>query len=289
MITTVNYHLTKACNFKCKYCYAQFKDIHEEGLPKAKQFEVVRQLAESGKFRKINFAGGEPTLVPHITELIQYAKSLGLETSIVTNTSQIDFEWVKNISSYLDILAISIDSLNLETNIKIGSNQSGKILSINNLRNISTACQCFGVQLKINTVVSKFNHTEKLTDFVNEMQPFRWKILQATEVKGQNDCNFEEVAVSTDDFLYFCSRNSKGLLPEIKVVKESNELIKGSYIMVDCLGRFFDSSQSCHNYSAPILEVGVKNALNQINVDSQKFIARNGNYSTIKENIVCTF
>lgn len=289
MITTINFHLTKACNFKCKYCYARFDDIHESGLSKAKQFEVVRQLAESGKFHKINFAGGEPTLIPHIMELIQYAKSLGLETSIVTNGSQIDFEWVKNISSYLDILAVSVDSINPEINIKIGSNQSGKTLSINNLYNIATACHCFGILLKINTVVSQFNHTEKLTDFVNEMKPFRWKILQATEVKGQNDFNFEEVTVLTDDFLCFCSRNIKGLLPEIKVVTESSDLIKGSYIMVDCRGRFFDSSKSYHNYSDSILEVGTENALNQITVDSQKFIARNGNYSTIKENMLCTF
>ncbi|GAB6120576.1 hypothetical protein [Dysgonomonas termitidis] len=70
---------------------------------------------------------------------------------------------------------------------------------------------------------------------------------------------------------------------------ENNELIKGSYIMVDCLGRFFDNSKNCHSYSDKILETGVENALNQINVDSQKFIARNGNYSTIRENILCTF
>jgi radical S-adenosyl methionine domain-containing protein 2 len=59
--------------------------------------------------------------------------------------------------------------------------------------------------------------------------------------------------------------------------------------MVDCIGRFFDNSKSRHSYSDRILEVGVNNALCQINVDSQKFMERNGNYSTIKNTESCTF
>jgi radical S-adenosyl methionine domain-containing protein 2 len=289
MITTVNLHLTKACNYKCKYCFARFNDIHEAGLSKAEQLELIRQLAVSGKFLKINFAGGEPSLVPHISELIQYAKSLGFETSIITNGSSIDFEWVKTMSPYLDILAISVDSVNSDTNIKIGSNQVGKTLSINTLKNISTACSCFGVQLKINTVVSKFNCRETLTGFINEMKPFRWKILQAIKIEGQNDAIFSDISVNLPDFEYFCSRNKTGILPEIKVITEHNELIKGSYIMVDCLGRFFDNSKSRHSYSDRILKIGVNCALCQINVDNQKFKERNGNYSTIKNTELCTF
>jgi radical S-adenosyl methionine domain-containing protein 2 len=289
MITTINFHLTKSCNFNCKYCFAKFNDIQGNGLSKSEQIELIRQLAESGKFRKINFAGGEPTLVPHIAELIQYAKSIGFETSIVTNGSRIDFEWVKNISPYLDILAVSVDSINSETNIKIGSNQKGNGLSVNDLKNIATACHCFGIELKINTVVSKFNVYETLTDFINEIKPFRWKILQATKITGQNDEGFEQIEISTNDFSYFCSRNKTNILSEINVVTENNEMIKGSYIMIDCLGRFFDDSRNCHSYSNSIIEHGVEMALSQINVDSQKFIARNGNYTTIKNDNLCTF
>jgi radical S-adenosyl methionine domain-containing protein 2 len=280
IISTVNFHLTNACNFHCKYCFARFTDVQSDRLTFAEQKELIRQLAESKKFRKINFAGGEPTLVPNIVELIKYAKSLEFETSIVTNGSRIDAEWVKNISPYLDILAVSVDTLNYETNIKIGSNQQGKTLSIDNLKNIATACHNFGVQLKINTVVSHFNKDEKLTDFINEIHPFRWKILQATKVIGQNDKDFDCVKVNFADFENFCNQSKAGLFPKIKAVTESNDLIRGSYIMIDFAGRFYDSSQQKHTYSGKILEIGVKVALNQINVDNQKFVRREGNYST---------
>ena len=110
MITTINFHVIKACNYKCKFCYATFNDINVKGMSKAQQFETIQLLSKSNKFKKINFAGGEPTLIPHICELIKFAKELGFETSIVTNASMIDSQWVKKISPYLNILALSIDS-----------------------------------------------------------------------------------------------------------------------------------------------------------------------------------
>ena len=236
-------------------------------------------MSESNKFRKINFAGGEPTLVPNIAELIKYAKSLGFETGIVTNGSKIDAEWVKNIVPFLNILAVSVDTLNYETNIKIGSNQKGKTLSVDNLKCIAATCHNFGVQLKINTVVSHFNKDGKLTDFINEIRPFRWKILQATKVIGQNDKDFDCVKVNSTDFENFCNQNRNGLSPEIKAVCESCDLISGSYIMIDFAGRFYDSSQQKYTYSNKILEIGVKAALSQISVDNRKFARREGNYS----------
>ena len=39
---------------------------------------------------------------------------------------------------------------------------------------------------------------------------------------------------------------------------ESNELMRGSYVMVDPAGRFFDNVEGGHTYSRPILEVGVE-------------------------------
>lgn len=282
MITTINFHLTKACNFKCRYCFARFNDISEAGLTKKQQLELINLLSKSGKFKKINFAGGEPTLLPHIKDLIIYSKSLGFETSIVTNGSKIDFDWVKSISPYLDILAISVDSVNPNTNLIAGCNDSGITLTTDKIKDISTACRIFGVSLKINTVVSQFNFNEKLTDFINEIKPFRWKILQATKIIGQNDNEFSNIEVSVDSFKRFCEMNKTGLLNEIKVIVEDNETIKGSYLMVDCLGRFFDNSNSSHSYSNPILKVGLDEALANITFDSQKFIKRHGNYSTIK-------
>ena len=79
-------------------------------------------LAMSG-MKKINFAGGEPFTKPKfLGELVKYCKEdLKLESvSIVSNGSLIKENWFEKYGQYLDILAISCDSFNEETNKLIG-------------------------------------------------------------------------------------------------------------------------------------------------------------------------
>lgn len=285
MLPTVNFHLIKACNYGCKFCYATFEDIKQKGLSEPEQYELMRLLAQSTKFRKINFAGGEPTLVPHIKKLIKHAKFLGFETSIVTNGSKIDAEWVKEMSSYLNILALSVDSIDDNTNLKSGRNEKGKVIPKEKLLEIAEVCHIYGIHFKVNTVVFKLNKLEYLTDFVNQLKPFRWKVLQVTRVEGQNDRQFDELKISDEEFENFCQSNEQKLLPDIKFVKEPANILQGSYLMIDMLGRFYDSSKGCHSYSKPILEVGVEQAMKEINVDIEKFTQREGNYSVTDETI----
>lgn len=273
-ITTINYHLTKKCNFKCKYCFARFNDIEGTSmLQEEESLRLIKMLANSGRFDKINFAGGEPFLAPHLANLIKCAKEYGLKTSVVTNGSKLSPNMIEQMAKYLDILAISIDSINRETNTSMGN-----FISLEKLPLIIKSIHRWNIKLKINTVVSSFNKNESLTAFINEIKPFRWKILQVTRIKGQNDEDFNEVAVSKAEFESFLNRNKIGLIPDIKVIGETENMMIGSYCMVDCKGRFFDNSLETHRYSAPILEIGVENALKQIENSYDKFIERNGKY-----------
>lgn len=49
--------------------------------------------------------------------------------------------------------------------------------------------------------------------------------------------------------------------------------------MVDPAGRFFDNANGTHNYSRPILEVGINAAIEVVNYDLPKFLARGGQYN----------
>lgn len=284
MIPTVNYHLLKACNYQCKYCYATFDDIKEKSISKKEQKKLITLLAQSKLFRKINFAGGEPLLVPHIQELIQLAKEQGMTTSIVTNASLLTKEWILNIHTYLDILTISIDSADKETNLLIGrKDRQGNTVNTEKLIQIAELCHSLGINLKINTVVNRFNKNEILTPLINAMYPFRWKVLEATKVEGQNDAQYSAISAEKSDFENFCIRNQNGLSENIKFVPEPADIIQGSYLMIDMLGRFYDSNSGKHSYSPKIMEVGIEKALSQINVNIQKFHAREGDYEVNTE------
>ena len=87
-VPSVNYHLWKPCNMKCKFCFATFQDLDPSVLPEGHLgredcISVVEALAHAG-FQKINFAGGEPTLCPWLPDLIMLAKELGL-TKVFTS------------------------------------------------------------------------------------------------------------------------------------------------------------------------------------------------------------
>lgn len=79
-------------------------------------------LADLG-MKKLNLSGGEPFYHPsYLGEICKYAKEvLGLESvSIVSNGSLIKRTFFSGYGKYLDILAISVDSFDEDTNVKIG-------------------------------------------------------------------------------------------------------------------------------------------------------------------------
>lgn len=282
IISTINFHLIKACNFKCQFCYATFNDINEKGLQFENQKKIITELASLQQFQKVNFAGGEPTLIPRIKDLIQHTKSLGFETSIVTNASKINSSWIEEVSPFLDIICLSIDSVNQESNLASGRNQNGKTLASDHFLKLAEAAHRSGIALKINTVASQFNKNEVITPYINLLAPFRWKVLQATKVEGQNETQYQNYRITAKEFMQYCQKNKNTLSPNVKFIPEASTVIQGSYLMVDPIGRFFDSESKTHKYSKRILKIGAEQALSQINPNFSKFIAREGNYSTLR-------
>ena len=270
----------------CKFCFATFQDVKQTILPKGhlpreQALEVVKMLSQYG-FEKISFAGGEPTLCPWLPELIELAKDLGMTTMIITNGSNLSDRFLKNNHEKLDWIGISIDSLSGNSNLKIGRAISGsKALCLDDYKSIVTKVKAHGYGLKINTVVNSMNFAEDMTDFINYAQPERWKILQALPISGQNDSKIDNMIVNELQFQSFVRRH-ESLNQFTNVVVETNSMIKGSYAMVDPAGRFFDNVEGVHNYSKPILDTGIENAIKEVNYNFEKYIFRGGRYNWIK-------
>ena len=123
-IPSVHYHLWRACDMRCVFCFATFQDIEVELLPKGHlgrddSLAVVDSLAYAG-FEKLNFAGGEPTLCPWLPDLIRRANDLGMTTSVVTNGSLITDDWLDQIDGGLCWATLSIDSAHSDTLLRTG-------------------------------------------------------------------------------------------------------------------------------------------------------------------------
>lgn len=282
-VPSVNYHLWKPCNMRCGFCFATFQDVKQDTLPKGHLSQedsllLVDTLAQWG-FEKINFAGGEPTLCPWLSELIALAKERGMVTSIVTNGSRITSEWLDELNGNLDWIALSIDTVDPEKLKWAGRAVQNKPISRDGYLQIIDGIKRNGIRLKINTVVTSATWEENFADFIRAASPERWKILQALAVDGQNNGRIDKYAVNAAQFERYVKRNRSVESEGIVVVPENNEMMTGSYIMVDPAGRFFDNTQGAHTYSSPILEVGIADALKEVSVNAERFRQRGGRYA----------
>jgi len=279
IIPSINFHLWEPCNMSCEFCFATFQDVKQiilpKGhLPKEQAIKIVKQIAAFG-FEKITFAGGEPTLCPWLPELIKTAKTEGLTTMVVTNGSKLTDTFLEKNKNYLDWIAISIDSLKGTTNQIIGRKMSNnKTLSKDYYLSIIKKIKKYNYGLKINTVVTAVNYKEDLNNFIKEANPKRWKVLQVLPIKGQNDKSIDVLKISKKEFNLFIENHSTCN----NLVTEENDEMKGSYVMVDPAGRFFSNTKGYHEYSNPILNVGIEKAYSQMDYNYTKFINRNGLY-----------
>ncbi len=276
---TVNYHFTSACNMRCKFCFADFRDCREASLSQHKG--IIRAIASArplpgGMTRRINFVGGEPTVNPLLGELVAEAINCGLRASMVTNGYMLARSAaLPDYVRHLELVGVSIDSLNGLTNLRNGRAVNGQTVSAEEWFGLFDKLTTLGVKIKINTVVGDFNCHENLSAFILKAKPnlLRWKVLQAMPVEGQNCDSLDmwDQGVTADRFNEFVKRHRHA-----EPVVESESLMRGSYVMISPDGRFFDSTTGHHRYSSPILTVGLDAALSEISFDEAKFRARGG-------------
>lgn len=65
---------------------------------------------------------------------------------------------------------------------------------------------------------------------------------------------------------------------DLNPIYETNDDMKGYYLMIDPLGRFFQNTNNEQRFSDSILEVGLIEAIYQTGWDFGKFIGRGGKY-----------
>jgi radical S-adenosyl methionine domain-containing protein 2 len=149
-------YLRRKCNYACEFCFHTSKNINILPLDEAKR--GLRLLAEAG-MKKLNISGGEPFLKPDfIGKIFQFCKEeLHLEScTVVNNGSKVTEQWLDAYGRYLDIMAISCDSFEVETNIELGRAEHGKGTHIGRVFQVADWCRARGIRVKINSVITRY-------------------------------------------------------------------------------------------------------------------------------------
>ncbi len=270
---SINFHLLRPCNARCRYCFARFPETPTR-LSGTEAIAVMRHVREAGG-EKINFVGGEPTLHPEIERLIVAAKELGFTTSIVSNGARLTQLLSSPGGALLDWVGLSVDSTTDEGNALVGRGRPGYVAQV--LAHAEQA-RANGAAVKLNTVVTRLNATEDLSDLVLRIAPERWKVFQVLRVRGQNEDTISDLMVDAAAFRAFVARHAGLADADIPVIAEDNDSMTDSYAMIDPLGRFFGNTGGIHRIGPPILEVGARESLASVGFDSEKLVERGGEY-----------
>ncbi|KAJ8978486.1 hypothetical protein NQ317_002073 [Molorchus minor] len=279
---SVNYHFTRKCNYECGFCFHTAKTSYMLNLDDAK---VGLRMLKNAGMEKINFSGGEPFLPKrgrHLGEMVKYCKK-GITITICLHCIQWILNYRKEYGEYVDIMAISCDSFNENTNKAIGRGQGTKN-HIEQLMKVCNWCNKYSVLFKINTVINTYNQDEDMTLEINRLNPIRWKVFQCLLIDGENAGpnalrNAERFYISEDVFNKFLDRHK-----EVKsLVPESNTKMQNSYLILDEYMRFLDCRNGSKTPSKSILDIGVKNALKFSGFDECMFKKRGGIYKWSKE------
>lgn len=269
----VNFHLYPRCNLHCTFCYAGFPDTRTH-LPLAQAKDVIDRLAAAGT-DKITFVGGEPTLHPHLAELVRHAASLGLVTCVVTNGARLR-QVLDDAGDALHWVGLSIDSGLEDVQAALGRDKGNHIAkSIEHADELRRR----GIRIKLNSVITSLNCQEDMSALVRRIGPDRWKIFQVLRIEGENEDKVEPLLITEEQFKAFVLRHEHLAAEGLAPVAEDNDAMRGSYIMIDPQGRFFTNENGRYVVSKPIVDVGVEAALAEVRWRQDKFIARGGVYS----------
>lgn len=250
----INLHILEACNFRCRQCFSKFGT--EKLLPVEDWKKIIDNCIAGADVAEFNIAGGEPMLYPGLVELVQYIRDKGVKVSLITNGSLMDEEWIKSCAGMYETIGFSVDSINNETNRKIGRcDRNGKTIPAGRIVELCGLIRKYapGCRIKINTVVSALNKDEAMSDFIDEIAADRWKILRMKPFQYGSFSNLD-IQVSDEEFEEFVERNreknrekDKEDGKEAGVETARREVVvepdmKASYVLIDSNGCLLDNA-----------------------------------------------
>jgi radical SAM protein with 4Fe4S-binding SPASM domain len=109
-LLSMEIEFSRVCNFRCSYCYVDEKVEIASELSREEIKDVILQAKALGA-RKIIILGGEPSIYPHLVEMLLFLSKEGLEVEMFTNGSGIDTALATVLANQKVRIALKMNSL----------------------------------------------------------------------------------------------------------------------------------------------------------------------------------
>jgi len=178
------------CNIKCKFCYHLHR--FDEWRNTRKSLDEMKTIIDQGKERGNNYmdiTGGEPSIYPYITDLIQYGLSKGIKACIITNGIIGKEKAQQLLDAGIDDFLVSRHGLSETHNHITNSNHAYDI----QLKFLDYIKQF--MQFRFNCVINQFNQFE-LVSMIKELIPYKPKIVNFINFNPHHEWKNKELKAS---------------------------------------------------------------------------------------------
>ncbi len=193
--------LTESCNLSCTHCYAEAGKRSPDELSLEQWKQILSDGARLGA-KRVQFTGGEPTIHPGLTGLIEHARSChysGLE--VFTNATRLEDNLLRNWATLGVKVALSFYSYDSETHDRITGTPGSFRQTVQGIKAILS----HNIPIRVAIVLMKENlsHHKGTIDFLRGLglkaEEIEWDYVRPTgrgEVEaalmGGNSCEYVE-------------------------------------------------------------------------------------------------
>lgn len=121
--------LANICNLHCSYCFRSEDNLYShraEFFPLELLRRIIGEARAAAQITQVNFTGGEPTLHPKFSEILETVGEVGLQASFVTNGWHFERTWPALTANRKAVshVAFSLDGVDRETHDRWRGNGS---------------------------------------------------------------------------------------------------------------------------------------------------------------------
>jgi radical SAM protein len=173
---TIAWELTRACAFACRHCRAEAQPHRNpQELTTDEAFRVVDQIKEFGDPILV-ITGGDPMMRRDVFDILAYASSLGLRTSLTpTTTRLVTLEKLRQAGQAgVRRVAVSLDGPSSPSHDAFRGFRGSFDMAIGIARLVAEA----GLSLQVNTTVSRYNIGElnRFPDIISDLGAVQWSV-----------------------------------------------------------------------------------------------------------------
>lgn len=160
-LLSMELELSRECNLRCVYCYANSGQKLSNELTLDEILEALDQAISLGARKIIILGGGEPLMYPHIDEVFRYIRKRGAAMDLFTNGTLIDKARARDLFSLGVSPVVKLNSLKQDVQDRL-ANKSGTFEAIQKgLQNLMEAgYPSASMPLGVETIICRQNIAE---------------------------------------------------------------------------------------------------------------------------------